>query len=85
MADNLIRKNELLLINRTELSLDGVHSISSFDEDYLELDTELGKMSVEGAELKIEEFIQNSGKIKIKGKINAIFYQKENLKKKKSR
>ena len=83
MADNNIKKNELLLINRNLLIIDGVHSIDSFDEEYLEIDTELGKMSVEGEELKIEEFIQNTKKINVKGKINGIFYKKENSKKKK--
>lgn len=85
MTDNTVKKNELLLTNRNQLILDGVKSIDSFDEDYLEIDTELGKMSVEGGELKIEEFLQSSGKIKIKGRINGLFYQKENLKKKKNK
>ena len=79
MTDNSV-KYELLLINRSELIIGGVISIDSFDEDYLEIDTKLGRVSVEGEGLKIEEFIQNSGKIKINGKICGFFYRGENKK-----
>jgi sporulation protein YabP len=85
MPENTSKKYEIQLINRSELLIDGVISIDSFDEDYLEIDSALGKMSIEGDELKIEEFIQNSGKIRIKGKINGLFYQKETSKKKKAK
>ena len=85
MPEALQKKHEILLTNRSELLVDGVKSIDAFDEDYLELDTTLGKLTVEGEELKIEEFIQNSGKIKIKGRIDAVIYRKEQLKKKKSK
>ena len=82
MTDNST-KYELLLINRSELLIGGVISIDSFDEEFLEIDTKLGKVSVEGESLKIEEFIQSSGKIKINGKINGFFYRGEKKTKRK--
>ena len=68
---------ELTLKDRKTLSLNTVKTINEFNDDFLELSTALGDVCIEGEELKIEEFIQDSGAITIRGNVNAIFYKKE--------
>ena len=75
-------KQVITLINREELFVDKVKTIDEFVDDFLEISCEDGIIDVEGEELKIEEFINESGKIKVIGKIDGIFYKKTKQKKK---
>ena len=67
----------LLLENRTRLTVDTVKSIEGFNEDFLEISTELGVICIEGAELKIEHLTSENGKIRINGQISGIFFREE--------
>lgn len=70
-----IKNQTVILEGRKTLTVDCVLNVDSFNEDYLEISTELGCMAVEGKELKIEELRQENGKILIKGIISGIFYK----------
>ena len=48
MAEGKACKNELVMVARGLLSLDGVHDILAFDENFIQLSTELGILTVEG-------------------------------------
>lgn len=74
-------KQMLVLENRKKLTIDGVLNIDSFDDDYLEISTTLGKMVIEGNELKIEELRQENTKILISGDVSGIFYKENRIKK----
>lgn len=72
----------LTLENRKKLIIDGVMNIISFNDDYMDLSTNFGDITIEGTDLKIEELLQESGKILICGDISGIFYkQTKNSKK----
>ena len=75
-------KQVITLINREELFIDKVNTIDEFADDFLQISTEEGIIDVEGEELKIEEFINESGKIKVVGKISGVFFKKVKQKKK---
>ena len=66
-----------LLKNKEILEFDGVNSIESFDEEYLEVSTTVGIVCVEGKGLKIEALEQQSSKIIVKGEISGVFYKEE--------
>lgn len=70
-------KQTVILENRARLIIDGVINVESFNDDYLEISTRLGEISVEGSNLKIEELRQDNGKINITGDISGIFYKGE--------
>ena len=57
------------VIDRKSVEIDNVSSVRAFDEDGVLLDTPLGKISVEGSELKIENFEKVNAKILISGNI----------------
>lgn len=65
----------LTLENRKKLIIDGVMNIISFNDDYMDLSTNFGDITIEGTDLKIEELLQESGKILICGDISGIFYK----------
>ena len=71
------RKQTLMLEDRKRLIIDGILNVESFNEDYLELSSNLGRIEIEGSSLKIEELRQDTGKILITGEISGVFY-KEN-------
>lgn len=70
-------KQTVILENKSKLTIDGVINVESFNDDYLEISTKLGEISIEGNNLKIEELRQDNGKINIIGEINGIFYKGE--------
>ncbi len=61
--------------NKNTITLNGVISVDSFDEEFLTLDTELGQLVIEGRDLKIESLIKESGEILIVGEISGLFYR----------
>ena len=70
------------VIDRKSVEIDNVLSVRAFDEDGVLLETPLGKISVEGSELKIENFEKASAKILISGNIIGVFYLEKSQKKK---
>ena len=75
---------KIVITDRTHLEIDSVTSVRAFDEDGVLLDSSLGRISVEGRELKIENFEKATGKILVTGSISGIFYL-EKMEKKKGR
>lgn len=65
---------KLIIENRKLLCLDGVVHVVGFDEDYVSLDTSLGRVVIEGEGMKIESLTRDDGVIRISGEISAVFY-----------
>lgn len=72
-----IAKGTLKVEDRTSLTLDGVDNVLGFDEEYVSLETRLGKIVIEGRSLKIESLSKENGIILISGRINGILYSDE--------
>ena len=72
----------LLLKNRSSLTLDGVSNVLSFDEDFLTLQIPDGRLSVEGQGLKIVSLCRDGGEIEISGRIDALYYSEKKEKRK---
>ena len=64
----------VMLENRKKLTVDSVINVESFTDEYLEINTGLGRLTVEGRELKIDELRQDNGKISVSGEIDGIYY-----------
>ena len=67
--------HNLTLENRTSLVINGVNGVLVFDSDYILIELENEKLSVEGMDLKLINLIQDKKEVQISGKINGIFYQ----------
>ena len=67
-------KQNLHLQNRATLSISAVTEIISFQEEAMELDTELGRVQITGKGLHVENVILETGDILITGRIDSIYY-----------
>ena len=72
----------ITVTDRKSVEIDAVTSVRAFDEDGVLLETPLGKISVEGRDMKIENFEKASGKILITGNVIGVFYLEKADKKK---
>ena len=67
-------EQNIVISDRSRVEINSVKAVVSFDEDVVLVDSALGKISVEGRELLIENFEKATGKILITGKIIGVFY-----------
>ena len=68
------RPHTLSLDSRKTLSMTGVKEVGSFDEKQLVLDTEGGRLTVDGDGLHVTSLLLEEGRISIEGQVNAIVY-----------
>ena len=73
-------KQTVTLLDKCDLVIDGVQNIVSFDDSFVALKTQGGRINVEGSELKVDSLQKENGKIHITGKISGVFYSNEGIK-----
>lgn len=66
--------HNIILENREKLSVSGVEEVESFDEDNIILYSQLGLISIKGANMRINKFNVESGELVIEGEIDIIEY-----------
>jgi sporulation protein YabP len=64
----------VLMFNRSRVELDGIIDVESFTDQYVIAESALGKISLDGEELKIESFSAEMGKLVVNGKFDSIYY-----------
>ena len=74
MEENLISAQNVIIENRKKLNLSGVKDVLNFDDETIMLDTTLGRMTIKGEELHIENFNITSGDLTATGKVYAVVY-----------
>lgn len=67
-------KCNLFLENRKKLTLSGVIEVISFDEQKIDLTTNLGNLAIKGEELKMNKLDVQNGDVIIAGNISSIVY-----------
>ena len=77
-------KQTIIVNDKSRVEIDGVNFVKSFDEDGVLLESSVGMISVEGRELRIENFEKSTTKILVVGNIQGVYYL-ENKDKKKGR
>lgn len=68
------KKHSLSLKNREKVTLDGVLSVTGFDESSVILETALGSLTVEGEGLRVTKLLLEVGEVAMEGKIVAMIY-----------
>lgn len=66
--------HNLIVENREKISISGVEDVESFDEENMLIHTEMGLLSLKGANLHINKFNVESGELVIEGDIDEIVY-----------
>ncbi len=64
----------LVLENRSKLSISGVNDVLSFDDEIIIMETELGMLTIKGDNLKINKLSIDTSEVIIEGEINNILY-----------
>ncbi len=64
----------IIINNRNTIDISGVSSVTSFDDETINIITELGKMSIKGQNLHITDFNEEIGEFKASGVIHGVFY-----------
>ena len=68
-------KQTVRIEDRKNFYADGVLSILTFDNEYVELSTTYGKMVIEGRDLKIFDLSKETGRVAINGEITTVAYR----------
>lgn len=68
------RGQVLTVTNRTNLCMNGILRVLGFDDDYVLLESEEGRITVEGSGLVIESLTKETGEIEICGKIFSVAF-----------
>ena len=74
MEEKVLKSHNIIVEKRNKFTLTGVKEVLSFDENTILLDTALGKLSVNGENLKLGQFDTGKGDISGSGEIYALVY-----------
>lgn len=80
--ENNIKKQILTIKGREELIMDGVDNVLGFDENGVSLLTTLGKVVIEGRDLKIESLTKNDHTVVIIGVFSGVYFADDKARKK---
>lgn len=74
---NLTWRHQIVLVDRSEMTVDGVTNLGSFDEQEVVMETEQGNLVVRGSGLNIKQLNLDKGNIIFEGHISSIVYDDE--------
>ena len=72
----------LILENRSKLSVSGVLDVLSFDDQIIIVETELGLLTVKGENLRVNKLSIDTSEVIVEGEVNSISYSSKDLDKK---
>lgn len=70
-------RHQFSLVDREEMTVDGVVNLGSFDEHEVIMETEQGILIVKGAGLNIKQLNLDKGNIIFEGTVKSIAYEDE--------
>ena len=79
-VSNIIQN--LILENRSKLSISGVLDVFSFDDQIVILETELGLLTAKGENLRINKLSIDTSEVIIEGEISSLTYSNKDNEKK---
>ena len=74
----------LILENRSKLSISGVLDVLSFDDQVVVVETELGLLTVKGDNIRINKLSIDTSEVIVEGEISYLAYSDKDLEKNKS-
>ncbi len=72
--DKIILPHNLILKDRSTLTVTGVTDVDSFDEMTIVAYTDIGELTIKGEELKINKLSTESGELLVEGNISSLTY-----------
>ncbi|MGL5615860.1 MAG: sporulation protein YabP [Sarcina sp.] len=81
MENNQEGKSQILLENRKILNITGVVEVMNFNDEVINLNTNLGLLQILGTTLKINKIDVKNGDVAISGKVKSMIYKSQEKKK----
>ena len=75
--DSLFVGCDLLLKNRSELTMNGVQNVLGFDDNGVTLGCDGGRVYIDGENLRIENLSKENKEVLIIGRIDSISFEEE--------
>lgn len=80
MADDMIKQNQnIILEDRSKLSISGVDQVENFNETVITLETVSGGLKITGEKLNISSLNLDEGKVMIDGFISGMSYDTKEM------
>ena len=73
---DVTREQKLVLVNRENMTVSGAKEVLSFGENMIELDTNMGMLTVKGEGLKLLSISTENEMAEISGRIASMEYKK---------
>ncbi len=74
MTDNKPISHNIILENRSKISMSGIEKVESFDDNEIVLISNLGELTVKGSGLHITKMDLQTGEVNIDGNIIGLVY-----------
>lgn len=71
-------KHQIVLVDRNEITIDGVTSLGSYDEKEVSMETEVGVLNIRGDKMHVKELNLEEGRIIVEGGIRGVSYEELN-------
>ncbi len=71
---NAAAEHNVIMENRSNMSISGVNDVDSFDDRAIKAYTEMGGLLIKGSDLHIEKLSVESGELKVEGRIDSLEY-----------
>lgn len=77
ILDENYSSQNIIVEGRKHIEISGVKDVLSFDDETLLLDSVMGKITVKGEGMHIENFNSESGDLTASGKVHAVVYMSD--------
>lgn len=78
----MTKMQNVILENRSKLTVSGVLDVLNFDEQIITIDTELGILVIKGSNLHLNKFNLESTELNVEGDIVSLIYNDKSINKK---
>ncbi len=72
--DKLILPHNIILKDRSSLTVTGVTDVDSFDETAIVAYTDMGELTIRGTDLKINKLSTETGELSVDGTVQSLSY-----------
>lgn len=76
MSESSVNLHNVIINTRSEMTVNGIIDVKSFDENLIVAKTEEEALSIRGENLHIDKLDLDSGRLEISGRIDQLTYSK---------
>ncbi|NLK22162.1 MAG: sporulation protein YabP [Epulopiscium sp.] len=71
---NNTKGHNIIMRDRQGLSITGVVDVLSFDEENVDIETEMGMLAIKGTDLQVNKLNLEKGELEVEGEIESLAY-----------